>query len=109
MATLNRDAILAVADPDPDKVRRFITEVNFYDRGEPIIQAARALQRGEDVDPEAVCAAMRADAQSHYAQALKMGCGYLLAASAFFAGKLSAAELRERFDIGRPGWDGKPV
>ena len=90
-------------------MRRFITEVSFYDRGEPIILAARVLQRGEEISPVEVCALMRADAQSHYAQALKMGCGYLLAASDFFVGKRSAAELRERFDLGKAGWDGKSV
>ena len=99
----------AVAQPDPDKVRRFISEVNFYDREEPIILTARALQRGETLASEAVCAAIGAGAQSHYAQALKMGCGYVLAASDFFEGRLSADELRERFDIGKAGWDGKSV
>jgi hypothetical protein len=99
----------AIAQPDPDKVRRFITEVNFYDRAEPIIVTARALQRGEERSAKQVLAAIHADARSHYAQALKMGCGYLVSASAFFAGKISARELRERLDIGKPGWDGRSV
>jgi hypothetical protein len=38
-----------------------------------------------------------------------MGCEYLVSASAFFAGSISAEELRERLDIGKPGWDGKSV
>jgi hypothetical protein len=101
----------AIADPDADKVRRFITEVHFDDREEPIIRAARALrpQLGRDVTAAEVRAALQAEAHSHYAQAVKMGCQYLLAASAFFTGEIEADDLRARLDIGKLGWDGKSV
>jgi hypothetical protein len=101
----------AVARPDPEKVRRYIAETGFYDRKEPIIATARALQRqGEGTrDPAQVREALAADACSHYAQALKKGCGYLLAANAFFAaapaGSADEADvqaLRKALDIGRP-------
>lgn len=93
----------AVANPDPEWVRRGIEEVNFYDRDEPIIQAARAIQHGQSAD---VVAAVAAEASSHYAQALKMGCGYILAASDFFSSDMAPAELEEMFNIGKPGRDG---
>jgi hypothetical protein len=99
----------ALANPDPDKVRRYITEVNFYDAEDAIIAAARAAQRGEDVGAEQIRAAATAEAHSHYAQALKLAYGYLLAASALFTGEISEDEACERFDIGKPGRDGKSV
>ncbi|OGG56262.1 MAG: hypothetical protein A3F84_10340 [Candidatus Handelsmanbacteria bacterium RIFCSPLOWO2_12_FULL_64_10] len=99
----------AISRPDPEKVRRFITAVNFYDATEPIIAAARGIQRGEPVTAGQVREAARAEALSHYAQALRMGYGYLCAASDFFAGDMSPEALRERLDVGRPGRDGKGV
>ncbi len=93
----------AVANPDPEWVRRGIEEVNFYDRDEPIIQAARAIQHGQSAG---VVAAVAAEARSHYAQALKMGCGYILAASDFFSSDMAPAELEALFNIGKPGRDG---
>jgi hypothetical protein len=99
----------AIAEPDPEKVRRYITEINFYDRTEPIIAAARDLQRGKEADVEAVRAAIEAEAQSHYGQAVRKSCHYIAAANAFFGGDVTADALRERLDIGRRGADGKPV
>ncbi len=99
----------AISRPDPEKVRRFITAVNFYDAGEPIIAAARGIQRGEPVTAGQVREVTRIEARSHYAQALRTGYGYLRAASDFFAGDMSPEALRERLDVGRPGRDGKGV
>jgi hypothetical protein len=93
----------AILRPDPAKVQRFIVAMNFYDPADPIIVAARALQRGEPAD---VTAAADAPARSHYGQALQLGWSYLKAASDFFTGELSAAELTARLNIGRPGRDG---
>jgi hypothetical protein len=83
--------------------------VNFYDAAEPIVAAARGIQRGGPVTAGQVREAARIEARSHYAQALKMGYGYLRAASDFFAGDMSPEALRERLDVGRPGRDGKGV
>lgn len=100
----------AVGDPDPEKYRQFIIEMNFYDRDEPIIRAARAIQHGETVTAAQARAALDAEARSHYAQALKMGCGYLKAASDFFADlSISPATLTEQLDIGKRGRDGGSV
>ena len=99
----------AVANPDPDKVRRFITEVNFYDRAEPIIEVARSIQHTQQGDWATVKQAVQAEANSHYAQALKMGYGYLKAASDFFSGDMAVGTLREQLDIGKKGRDGLVV
>jgi hypothetical protein len=109
-ATVNlRRYAEAIADPDPAKVRRYIRDTNFYDAVEAIIAAARRLRKGEALSPAEVAAAVDAAAASHYAGALKTACGYLRATGAFFAGKLEPEALRERFDIGKPGRDGKVV
>jgi len=94
----------AFADPDPEKVRRFLVEVNFYHRRDPLIRLARSLQHGERDESIGLEEALSAAAsQSQYAQALRRGYLYLAAASEFFEGPLEEAELRARLDIGKPG------
>jgi len=99
----------AVAEPDPQKVQRFIVEMNFYDREDSIILAARKIQRGESVSSADVVTAVEADAGSHYGQAIQMGYGYLKAASDFFTSDSDPEDLRNQLDIGKPGRDGKGV
>jgi len=99
----------AIKNPDPDRVRRFITEGDFYGPEEPIISAARRLQRGENVPSSQVEDAYSAHPVSHYARALKLAFGYLRAASAFWTGDIALGDLPERFDIGQPGRDGMSV
>jgi hypothetical protein len=94
----------ALLEPDPDKVRRFIEDVDFYDADDAIIRIARGLQRGEDVKGGAIGDAVAASArQSHYAQAVGKAMGYLQAASDYFERKLDEDTLNERLDIGKPG------
>lgn len=99
----------AIHKPDPEKVKRFITDPNFYDRDDPIIAAARGIQRGEGVTAAHVKDAAEAEAKSHYAQALRMGYGYLCAASDFFTSDMAPEALKERLDVGIPGRDGESV
>jgi len=47
--------------------------------------------------------------QDLHAQALKMGYGYLCAASEFFFSDMTPETLTERLDIGKKGRDGKSV
>ena len=99
----------AVAGLDDGTVQRFVEESGFYDRGAPIIAAARALDRGEAIEADALRMAAGAEARSHYAQALKLGFGYLRAASDFFTSDMTPEELSRRLDIGSPGRDGHAV
>ncbi|MBN1400399.1 MAG: hypothetical protein JXA74_06160, partial [Anaerolineae bacterium] len=99
----------AIAHPDPDKVRQFIDEVDFYGAEEPIIAAARRLQRGESVAPAQVARAAAAPPRSHYAQALQRSYSYLRSASAFFTSDMGIDELRTQLDVGVLGRDGIPV
>jgi hypothetical protein len=98
----------AIANPDPEKVRRFIEEPNFYDRDDSIIRIARQLQRGDDAETP-VDEIVEQPARSHYAQALRNGFRYLSAASDFFERKITLDELTTKLDIGQMGRDGKPV
>jgi hypothetical protein len=99
----------AINDPDPEKVKTYIVEDNFYDEDDPIVDAARRLQDGEAVGPEDVDAAIEAGGASHYAQALMLGMKYLQAASDFFTSDMAVETLKTRLDVGKPGRDGKPV
>ncbi len=105
---INRYAA-AIYKPDPEKVKRFITDVNFYDKEDAIIVAVRGIQRGEGVTAVQVKEAAEADAKSQYAQALQIGFGYLCAASEFFTTDMVPDALKARLDIGKPGRDGKSV
>jgi hypothetical protein len=94
----------ALAHPDPGKVRRFLTETNFYDAGDPIIRLARSLQQGQSDPAIALEGALsEARAGSEYAQALGKGYAYLNAASDFFRQRIGRDALRDRLDVGRPG------
>jgi hypothetical protein len=89
--------------PDPDLLRRYIVEPNFYDSRDPVIALARSIQRGEprkDIDLAAAVAA--APKQSQYAQALERAYRYLAAASEYFTGKIGERELEARCDVGKP-------
>jgi hypothetical protein len=94
----------AFANPDADKVKRFIEEVNFYDRDDALVRLARSIQGGTadrtiDLD-EAVGAAAT---QSQYAQVLRRGYLYLLAASDYFEHKIDQETFKDRLERGKQG------
>jgi hypothetical protein len=89
--------------PDPDLLRRFIIEPNFYDPQDPLIALARSIQRGKPDPSIHIANAVDAAAkQSQYAQGLARACRYLQAASDYFEGKISEEELKIRSDVGKP-------
>ena len=89
--------------PDPDKVRRYITEVPFYDAEDPLIQMARAAQSGESLKGDALVAELATgESASKYGQALRRGLRYLQAANRFFVGETDMDGLKAGLDIGRP-------
>ena len=94
----------AFAEPDPEKMKRFVYDVNFYDASDPIIRLARSLQEGSGSEginlDEAVVAA---ESQSEYAQALRKGYLYIQAASEYFERHIGEEALRDRLDVGKPG------
>lgn len=88
--------------PQPDWLRRFILENNFYDRRDPLIRLARALHEGKrNADIGLDQAVEQARQQSQYAQALRTAYLYLIACSEFFERKIGEGELRPRLDLGK--------
>lgn len=94
----------AFAQPDPDKVRRFLDEVNFYDARDPLIRLARSIQVGTpEIEIDLAAALNAAAKQSQYAQALRRGYLYLEAASGYFVGQVDAAALADALERGKQG------
>lgn len=95
--------VTAYNQTDPEKMRYVVETHRFYDRSDPLIRLARSLQSGKpdrSIDFEVALEA--AKTQSHYARALRRGCLYTKAASAFLANDIDEAELEERFDVNKP-------
>jgi hypothetical protein len=85
----------ACHSPDPAKVRQFVTTVNFYNREDALIRAARSLQRGPLATQEVInAAAQQASSQSLYAQALARGYRKMQAVSEFLKGKADESQLK---------------
>jgi hypothetical protein len=96
----------AMRSPNPDWMRRFIIEPNFYDRNDPLIRIARALQHDTELPDVSLVEALAADAnQSQYARILRKAFSYSQAASEFFARRIGRDELEKRLDIGVPELD----
>ncbi len=93
----------AYNNPDPEKTRKYIVDVNFYDADDDLIRLARAAQSGEATDGDAVKKALASGkSESKYDQALVRGMGYLTAANSFFTGNIDLDEMKAAFEIGKP-------
>ena len=88
--------------PDPNKLRQFIFEPNFYDRTDPIIKLARSYQDGQSNRIDLQSALKAAASQSQYAQALEWGYRYLKVGSDYFERKISEQQFRELSDLDKP-------
>lgn len=90
--------------PDPDKVRRFLTEPVFYDATDGILVMARAGAEAGPCDPWS-----GGEPRSLYGKAVARAYAYVQAASAYFARAIDLETLNQRLDIGKPevpagGW-----
>ena len=89
--------------PDPEKVDRFLTKPNFYNRHEPLLRLVRGIQCGDNVDDIDLADALATAANgSLYAYMLARAYRYCRAASDFFDRRIEMGELTSRLDIGRP-------
>ncbi len=74
--------------PDPAKIEAFEVRTAFYRPEDPTIQAARALQRGEEVDAAARQAVFADGAHTClYSHILQTGLEYTRKASQFWRGE----------------------
>ncbi|MBW7453812.1 hypothetical protein ACFOLF_07950 [Paenibacillus sepulcri] len=99
----------AVVTPVQGKVQRFVKDTNFYNEEDAIIRLSQALRQGAKPSPEEIEKAFVEEPTSHYAQAVKMGFGYLRSASAFFMGIIDQETLKDQLDVGKKGRDGQSV
>ena len=101
----------ALARPDPDKVRRYVEEVRFYDREEPLLRLLASLRRDggapdAGAGPTLEAALEAARGGSLYARAVARAFGYVRAAGEFFERRIGREELARRLEIGRPELSG---
>ena len=96
----------AIVKPDFDKMKKYISDVNFYNRDDEIIKLAKILRRGKEISPKEVEKAVKAEADSHYAQAVKKGYNYIEAASKFFTEDMEVEALKDKLKIGKKGRHG---
>ena len=86
------------------KVKKYLTDNNYYDRKDPIIVLTRRLARGEGGTGDDLAAAMDAtsDDSSRYARSLKGAIGYLRAASELYAARIGIDDAKGLLHIGLP-------
>ncbi len=89
----HRRLVEAYNRPDPDRVRRYRIEPDFYDPADPAIAAARRIQAGEEVRGADVDAATSRGAnRSFYGRALELAMEYERRGSAFWRGETETLE-----------------
>lgn len=89
--------------PDPDKVLRYIKDINFYDSCDPLVEAAREIQIGREISETQVAEIIATGkSDNKYGQALRRGLGYLAGANGYFIGELDEEGLAAALQIGRP-------
>ncbi len=71
----------AFVKPHPEKVKLFITDMNFYDANEPVLQLAKTARKGGSVNSNELKTAM-SQAQSIYAKSVAKGIEALAHANA---------------------------
>lgn len=96
----------AIAEPDAEKMQRFIIDDGFYAEGDRLISLARELQKGTHTGDMDSRAELAQPAESHYGKSLKLGLGYMLASDDFLHGRIDSTQLHDAFDIGVLGRDG---
>ena len=95
-------------DWDPALVKKYLTDKNFYQREDPLIQLARRIQHGESVEASAVVNAHEASDADHdtqrsrYERSLAKALDYLQAADDWYHRRIDQDEVTRRFDIGVP-------
>jgi hypothetical protein len=84
--------VRAYTDPDPAKIDAYRVRSSFYRADDPTIQAARALQRNEALEPSLRAAVLEEGRfTSAYGEILQTGLSYLRSASDYWRG--AASEL----------------
>ena len=88
--------------PNPAWLRRYIIKPNFYDRQDPAISFARDLQEGRSPGVKLDEIWKGIENQSLYAQSLKLGYDFLMAANDFFTDKINLEQAKVKMRTGQP-------
>jgi hypothetical protein len=88
----------AYHNPDPQLIKRFYDEDNFYNDADDLIVYVRQIQEGNKPDVDLQTAVDSAKEQSLYAQSLRQGCLYIRGASDYFTGKIDKNGLQQILD-----------
>jgi len=83
----------AYAAPKMDKLKKYVTAVNFYDKNDAAILACRKLQNAEMVKLDELEKAVSAKANSLYAKAIAKGYENIHATAAYLEGKVGTDKL----------------
>ncbi len=92
----------AFYQPDPARLRQYIIKPNFYNRKDPVIVYARAIQNDGEAEINWNSIWNDIDQQSLYAQSLKLGYDFLLACSDYFSDKISLEQARINMKTNQP-------
>ncbi len=87
---------------DPHRMSQYIVAPNFFNPNDLIIQLARSVQLEEPTNIALSDALTGVEAQSLYAQAIKLGYDFMKAASDYFEQRISLEEAKKQFRIGQP-------
>jgi hypothetical protein len=100
----------AAGSPDPELLRDFVTDINWYSEDDAIIKVAKKLRNGGRSTTDECEDALNTLASSHYGQALQLSLRYFIAAADYMNNaSMSMDELKDRLDIGKKGRTGLGV
>jgi len=99
----------AVLNPDPQKYKMYIVDVNFFDSNDPVIILCKKIRNGAPVDTAQITASIGSKNSSHYAKAVALGYNYIKAANDYFKGFIDFETLKDRLDIDKKGPAGVTV
>ena len=90
--------------------KNFVRDINWFSSEDEIIKIALELRQGKNPDAANVEKALKAGAESHYAQGLLLSLSYITAASDYLiTDSMNLDTLKERLDIGKKGRLGMSV
>ena len=95
-----------LVNPDPEKYKKYILDTNFFNHNDPLIHAAKAIRKKENISEKEVECAIDAPQTSDYAIALQTALRYVRACNDYFSYALTLDELKKQLNIGELGSDG---
>ncbi|MDR1541290.1 MAG: hypothetical protein LBU32_25505 [Clostridiales bacterium] len=100
----------ACGSPEAEKLRNFVTDINWYDADDPLLRLANKLRLGGSSSTAECESALAKPASGYYAQALRLSISYIISAADYVKDPgMTLNTLKERLDIGKKGPNGLSV